>query len=366
VPATQKSLPGETATIGAILPLHGPQQAEGETLLAALQVALEQEQARGPLPDGRKLILVARDESGPWGQASTEILKLVEQDHALVVLTSANGNIAHQAEQIANKLSFPILTFASDPTTTQTNVPWLFRLGPSDADQARVFGRRIYSELRLRKVLLVVQTDHDGRVGRAEFEKAARELKGPAPDVWELPPSPHNFESLAEVLRAKAPQAVVVWTDGTGREQLLAVIRKTTPLMPVFLSTKTAQLGTQGLGAGLCITAVMEDQKLGDSFAVVSLSGRVDPMRRDFEQAYRARTGALLGIAAFEAYEAVRLTAEGLRAAGANRILLRDYFANGGRFHGRPSIVPFDPAGNNVEEFTIVTIDAQAARVALP
>jgi ABC-type branched-subunit amino acid transport system substrate-binding protein len=245
-------------------------------------------------------------------------------------------------------------------------VPWLFRLGPSDTDQARAFGQRIYSELRLRKVLLVVQTDHDGRVGRAEFEKAARELKGPAPDVWELPPSPHNFESLAEVLRAKAPQAVVVWTDGTGREQLLAVIRKTTPLMPVFLSTKTAQLGTQGLGAGLCITAVMEDQKLGDSFAVVSLSGRVDPMRRDFEQAYRARTGALLGIAAFEAYEAVRLTAEGLRAAGANRILLRDYFANGGRFHGGPSIVPFDPAGNNVEEFTIVTIDAQAARVALP
>src|SRR5271165_3296088 len=173
--ATERDLPDGVAVIGMILPLRGPQQTEGQAILAAARLALEEEQALGPLPDGRKLALVARDESGPWGQASTEILKLIEQDHALTLLTSANGNSAHLAEQIANKIGIPILTFSSDPTTTQTNVPWLFRLGPSDIDQAHVFCHRIYTQLRLQKVLLIVQMDHDGRIGGAEFEKAAKE-----------------------------------------------------------------------------------------------------------------------------------------------------------------------------------------------
>ena len=149
--ATEKDLPDGAAVIGLILPLKGPQQLEGKALLAAAQLAIEEEQAVGPLADGRRLGLVARDESGPWGQASTEILKLIEQDHALAILTSANGTSAHLAEQIANKISIPILTLSSDPSTTQANVPWLFRLGPSDTDQARAFCQRIYSDLGLQK-----------------------------------------------------------------------------------------------------------------------------------------------------------------------------------------------------------------------
>lgn len=361
VGTTEKDFPGRDAVIGLILPMRGPEKAEGAALLAALQVALEQEQAREPLPDGRKVTVVARDESGPWGQASSEILKLIEQDHALVVLTSANGNIAHQAEQIANKISFPILTLASDPTTTQTNVPWIFRLGPGDAEQARAFGQRIYAELRLRKVLLVVQTDHDGRVGRGEFEKVARELKAPAPDVSEISSSAPNFEPLADAIQSNSPEAVVVWTDGAATGELLSVIRRTKPRIPVFLSTKAAQLGTESLSGDLCIAAVSEEQNLGDSFTIATLPTQVEADRRDFEQGYRARTGSPPGIAAFEAYEAVRLVAAGFRAAGANRVLLRDYFANDGKFHGAAPTAPFDPAGNNTEEFAIVRIDPPPA-----
>ena len=73
---------GKPAVIGMILPLQGPQRAEGQVLLAAAQLAIQEEQARGPLPDGRRLDLVVRDESGQWGQASTEILKLFDQNHA--------------------------------------------------------------------------------------------------------------------------------------------------------------------------------------------------------------------------------------------------------------------------------------------
>jgi hypothetical protein len=102
-------------------------------------------------------------------------------------------------------------------------------------------------------------------------------------------------------------------------EQRMAIVRKFRPMIPVFLSTKAAQLGTQNLSVSLCIAAVMEEQALWDSFTVVSLPARADERQYEFEEVYRARMGSQPGIGAFEIYEAVRLAAEGLRAAGANR-----------------------------------------------
>jgi ABC-type branched-subunit amino acid transport system substrate-binding protein len=356
VGAPEKDFSAGVAVIGAILPLQGPQRAEGKALLSAMQMAFEEEQARGSLGDGRKLALAVRDESGPWGQASSEILKLIEQDCALVLLTSANGNTAHQAEQIANKISFPILTLASDPATTATNVPWVFRLGPSDADQARAFCRRIYVELGLRKVLLVAQKDHDGRAGGDEFEKAVRELKVAAPDLLEVSPADFNGETVGTAVRMKEPQAVVVWTGAGLAKELLAVLHKTRPSVPIFLCTKAAQLGTESPAEITSGADAPAKQNPGEFFTVASLPAKEEVARRDFEQRYQARTGSTPGNAAFQAYEGVHLIAAGLRAAGANRVLLRDYFASTGKFHEAAEVVLFDPAGNLIEEFAVVPL----------
>jgi ABC-type branched-subunit amino acid transport system substrate-binding protein len=329
------------AVIGLVIPLKGAQQAEGKALLAAAQLAIEEEQLTGPLGDGLRLELVARDETGPWGQASMEILKLFQQDHALAILTSANGTSAHLAEQIANKISVPILTLASDPTTTEANIPWLFRLGPSDTDQARVFCQRIYVELRLRKVLLVVQPDHDGRTGETEFEKAAKAISAPAPSRIELIDGAGVSERFRTTLQSNQPDAVVIWTDETLADALVAVVQNVRPATLVFLCRKAAQL----LSAGNSSAA---------SFTVDSRSSKAVGNGLNFHQAFVARTGTNPGLDAGEMYQAVHMLCSALRATGANRVLLRDYLANQGPQKGK--VMPFDPAGNNVQEFSIVRV----------
>jgi ABC-type branched-subunit amino acid transport system substrate-binding protein len=353
--AMDKSSPGGAAVIGMILPLRGAQEAEGKALLAAAQLALEEEQARGALPDGRKLALVVRDESGPWGQASSEILKLIEQDHALVLLTSANGATAHQAEQMANKISFPILTLASDPSTTETNIPWLFRIGPSDTDQARAIARQISEQPGSRKTLLVVQTDHDGRVGGEEFEKAAWERKLEATERIELSSSAPNLESVAAAIQADAPGAVVVWTDAYIARELLPLVRQIAPSARFYLCSKAAQLGSDGGG---------ENGSAESGAFTVGLfleTGTVD--KRKFAKEYGTRTGHRPGIAAFEAYEAVHMIAVGIRANGTNRVMLREYFASTEKARGVPGRITFNPAGNSTGEFSIIRVsDVAGAR----
>ena len=348
VSTQEKDQPGNDVVNGMILPMRGVQEPEGTELLTAAQIALEAEQARGALADGRKLSLAVRDESGPWGQASSEILKLVEQDHALVVLTSANGATAHQAEQIANKISFPILTLASDPTATQTNVPWLFRLGPSDADQARAFCQRISKEPGMQKILLIAEAGHDGRVGSAEFEKAAREMKLAVPERLELPPSAQQVESLGEAIRAKQPDAMVIWTDAGLAKRLLPIAHVAAPVAPVFMCSKAAQLsGVSGVG----------NNETREYFAVASATKMTETGKERFAKEYQTRAGSAPGIAAYEAYEAVHLVAAGIRAKGAGRVLLREYFANTEKTRGATAILSFDPAGNSMQELSIVKLN---------
>jgi branched-chain amino acid transport system substrate-binding protein len=354
--AAERDLPDGVAVIGMILPLQGPRQSEGKAILAAARLSLEAEQSLGPLPDGRKLALVARDESGPWGQASTQILALVEQDHALVLLASANGNSAHLAEQIANKIGFPILTLSSDPTTTQTNVPWLFRLGPSDTDQAHAFCQRIYAQLGLQKVLLIVQMDHDGKIGGAEFEKAAKDLHATAPVRLEFAASAPNLESVGEIIQTNGPDAIVVWTDSLLAGELLPVLHRARPSTPVFLCQKATQLGAESDSKNSTLDSKDAVQSSGEFFTVDTLQKCQEAAQRKFQQLYLAQTGKAPDIAASETYHAVHLIAAALRSAGVSRVLLRDYFAHSGKFRNTTGIVPFDPAGNSLQEFAIVKL----------
>lgn len=333
--------------IGIILPLRGSQESEGKALLAAAQLAIEEEQAKGPLADGGRLEIVTRDETGPWGQVSTEIFKLVEEDRAVAIFTSANGASAHLAEQIANKLSVPILTLASDPSTTQANVPWIFRLGPSDTDQARAFCQRIYTELHLQQILLVAQVDHDGRAGAAEFEKAAKGLGATPPQRFEVTGSAGNLESFQELLQTNAPEAIVLWTDTPTADELLPFIKKIRPMIPLFLSRKSAVLGTTGSFSG-------------EFFTVDSADAGQAAAASKFRELYRARTATDPGFAANEIYLAVHMVATALRATGANRVVLRDYLANQEISRERETVTHFDPAGNDLRKSTLVKLQTNS------
>ena len=342
VRSTPEEIATDTVVIGMILPLKGAQQSESEELLAAAQLAMEQEQANGPLPGGRRLQLAVRDETGPWGQVSTEILKLIDQDHAVAVLTSANATSAHLAEQIANKISIPVLTLSSDPSTTQANVPWLFRLGPNDTDQTHAFCQRIYSERGAKSVLLIAQMDHDGKTGAAEFEKQARALNAPPPLRFDWIDASQSSQDLRQLLTKTAPDAIVLWTDTPSARAVLPVLRADGINSPVYLCRKAAQFALGPSTSKNVFTFGSADSSQANN-------------QSKFVELYRARTATLPTLAAKQVYEAVQLLGVALRATGNNRVLLRDYLANQTQKSDSSALV-FDSAGNDLQQFAIVNL----------
>jgi branched-chain amino acid transport system substrate-binding protein len=354
VSGEQRHASDGTAVIGLILPLQGPQAPEGRAVLAAAQLAIEEEQARGPLPDGRHLKLAVRDETGQWGQASIEVLKLIEEDHALSILASVNGTTAHLADQIANKLSVPILTLSTDPSTTEANVPWLFRVGPSDTDQARAFCQRIYSDLGIRRVLLVTEADYDGRVGGAEFVKAAAQRNALAPARFEIADGSTDPRNFREALDTDAPEAIVLWTDVPVAEKLLPLIRNLRPSTPVFLCRKAAQLNASQEETE--ITSASKQLQNSAAWFSVDFAAQTQRLTSNFEKLYASHTGSDPGLAAEDTYRSIRIIAAAIRHAGASPTLLREYFANEPKSAATNQGMRFDPAGNSTEPFSIIRL----------
>jgi len=300
--------------------------------------------------------LAVRNEAERWGQASSEMVQLISEEQVAALITSSDGSIAHQAEQIANKIGIPIVTLASDATTTRINIPWVFRLGPSDEDQARAIEAKLYHPGNPKKVLLLVETDHDGRVGAEEFEKAVERLQGTPPERLEIASSELHLETIAAQVKASAADAIVLWTSTSLAERILPLLRQGNLVRPIYLCRKAAaSVLANAFAATEDETQTRNQNPLG-IWATASVTGATNRETSEFAKRYREKTGVWPSFEALQIYDAVRLVAESLRATGANRTRLRDYMAAGNRFEGLSETFVFDSAGNTLGEVHLLQL----------
>ena len=342
-------LPGEKIRVGMLAAITGPRKAEGEALIHAAQMAIEDDNA-DTLPDGRRLVLVRRDENGLWGRASSEIVQMVFDDQVVAIVTSEDGGAAHLAEQVGNKIGVPILSLSTDPTTTEINLPWIFRIGPTDATQARLFARSIYHDRGLHRVLLITATDHDGRMGAEEFLKAARGLGAPLPIRIGVGQQLNNAAEIAEQI--PEAEALVLWTGPEIATRVVAKVREAGASLPVYLCRKAAQGSFEELRSSACRTC--SDKPVG--FWTVASREANTAARKTFADRYQKQFGSAPTLASAQAYDAVRVLAAALRRSGPNRARLRDALADVTEFPGVSGTISFDHAGNDTTQAALVRV----------
>ncbi|MDR3674057.1 MAG: ABC transporter substrate-binding protein [Acidobacteriota bacterium] len=344
-------LAGAEIRIGLLAPLSGSLQAEGDALRRAAQMAIDEINGSSPLglSGGNHLSLVARDESGPWGQASKQVVQMVFDDRAVALITSSDGGTAHLAEQVGNKIGVPVLTLSTDTTTTEINLPWIFRMGTTDTAQAQAFARDIFQIRKFKRVVLLNQDDRDGRIGGDEFAKAAREMSTPAP--IRIVVEPGNLPEETGMKELETAQAIVIWTDAAAANLLTARLRNSLPTVPVYLCHKAAESDPGNNGQLPCPTCVSQD---GNRW--IASAAESPEAWRAFRQRYQKLYGAEPGLGAAEAYDAVRILAATLRQSGPNRARLRDALAGISGFPGASGVISFDRAGNDTSPVVLLKI----------
>ena len=344
----EESAPGtDTVKIGLLVPSDSAPDAHlGLRMREGITLAIEQANAAGGF-QGIPFEVVVREESGLWGASASEMVAFKTEDDVLAVMGSIDGANTHIALRAALKLGLPMVnTATTDPTLTETNIPWIVRCMADDRQQGYALTHHIFGELGIERTVVFRVNDRYGRTGVGEFRDAARRLRHPVLAELRWDPGERDFTRQLDRIAALTPEAIILWGNAADTAAIVREIRRRRMPVRVFGCDRMASqafLEAAGVAADGVVTAATYDPT------------RADPRLAVFVEAFTARFGVAPETFAAHAYDGARLLIAAIRTAGLNRVRLRDALYDYERFDGVTGPIVFDTTLNDIGPVYLAT-----------
>ncbi|KAL9259093.1 Glutamate receptor 3.4-like protein [Drosera capensis] len=149
----------------------------GRAVRPSIQAAVDDVNADSSVLQGTRLELYFHDTNCSGYFGIVDALKLMEKNVAVAIGPQSSG-IAHVITDIVNELHVPLLTFATDPTLTALQYPYILRVTQSDYFQMYAIADLV-DHYGWREVVAIFVDDEYGRngisvLGDALAEKSAK------------------------------------------------------------------------------------------------------------------------------------------------------------------------------------------------
>jgi ABC-type branched-subunit amino acid transport system substrate-binding protein len=327
--------------IGVLAPLAGsPDESLGASMLEGMRLALDEANAGGGYR-GIPFEAVVRNDLPLWGASSNAVVDLCYRERVWALLGSVEGNSTHVLLRVALKIEVPVVNTAdTDPTLTETNIPWLVRVIPDDRQSSYRLFRRCFHELGLRRVALLRFGDRFGRVHATEFADSMRRAGAPVVADLRWRPGGVPEPGTAEKLRALRADGVVLWGNGDDMGRVARALRREGVALPIF--------GPDRMVSEAFVREAGEAAE-GATAAFPFDPGRADPAWTAFVARFAGRHGRAPDAYAAHGYDGARLLVESIRRAGLNRARIRDALYAPDRWDGGVTgPILFDAARNNL------------------
>ncbi len=340
-PGREKATPTglEAVKIGFMGPLGGSAEAPlGRRMLQGATLALEEANGEGGYK-GLPFVLVKRNDTGLWGASANELVKLYDED-VWAVLGSIDGANTHIALRAALKLEIPIVnTGSTDPTLTETRIPWIIRCIADDRQNGYALALYIFEQKGYTRVAMLRDNNRYGRTGIVEFRDAARRLGYPLLFELRYTTGDTDFTAQLERIRRASAEAVVIW--GNAKEAGL-IVRQMRDM-----GMQTAVFGADRLVAGEFLRTAGQ---AAEGVVVTSPYNpdSDDPVLREFQRRYYQRFGEWPDEFAAHAYDGMTILIRAIRSAGLNRVRIRDALMAVKTFRGVTGEIVFDATNNDI------------------
>lgn len=325
--------------------------ARGAMMRHGLELAFEEANAarkEGELP----FELVVREDAPLWGSAANIMVDLAYKDAVLAVIGSVDSTATHVALRVGLKAEVVMVnTASSDPTVTETNIPWLLRVFPDDRQHGYRLAEIVVRERGCSRIAVLRSNDRYGRTGIKLFNDSVRRLGRPVLQEMRFTPGDRAFDTQVERLKAVAPDAIVLWGEAADAGHAAAALRKAGIQAPFFGPDR------------LVDPAFL--QAAGSAAEGTTITVPIDPNRTDevwasFRDRFHKRWGTLPNHFAAYAYDGARLLIDAVRRVGPNRFLIRDALAGLKRYEGVSGTLVFDPTANNLAPLQVVRVARHA------
>lgn len=325
--------------IGFIGPLQGTTEDRlGNRMLQGTILALEEANEAGGY-QGLPFELVVRNDAGLWGASSNTFVEL-DEEKVWAVLGSIDGASTHVILRVALKLElFIVNTGSTDPTLTETRIPWIIRCFPDDRQNSYALADYIFNRMGIGRVAVLRNNNRYGRMGIAEFQDTARRLGHPL--LFELRYSTGDTDfalQLDRIHRANA-EAVVIWGDAREAALIVKQMRRMGMEQRVF--------GADRLVSPEFIEVAGEAAE-GVVAAYPYNPNRDDPRLKEVRRRYAERFDEQLEAFAAHAYDGMTILIDAIRVAGLNRARIRDVLASLESYQGITGEIIFDATLNDI------------------
>jgi branched-chain amino acid transport system substrate-binding protein len=325
--------------IGFIGPLEeSNEEALGRRMLNGALLAIEEANARGGYR-GIPYELLVRNDIGPWGAAANKLVEL-NDEKVWAVLGSVDGEKTHIALRVALKVELTMVSSgATDPTLTETRIPWYLRVNGDDRQFAYALAWHIYRDLKLDRAALLRVNSRFGRVGVAEFRDSSRRIGKPLVIEQRFAEGATDFTEQIQRLKDSQAQAVVLWGSADELGRIVKQLREHGVNLPVFGNDRMVDpefLEIAGASAEGAVAAIAYDP------------GSRAPKHLAFVERYRSRFGEEPETQAAHAYDGMQIIIASIEKAGLNRALIRDEILGLVTFEGVSGVKHFDTRWDNV------------------
>ncbi len=330
----------EPVKVGVVLPLSGASSVYGEAVQRGIALAADELQRRhreGSYP--YELALDVRDSGGRPEHAADLLAQLYHQD-AVAAIGGVTNPEAHAMVAVADKSQRVLLSPSASSSSLAASSRYVFRIFPSDYQQANKIGSFASLELKLGNAVVVASADPyakeliDGFEG--EFERNGGKVLG------ELAYRDGAVEVGPIVAQALAthPQAIYLATTGADRpaRQILEALDRE-GFRGVVMTT-----------SAFAAPQVLDETGRGTEGLILARSGfdpaQGDPRVRAFVQAYRAKYGQDPGIYAAHGYDALMVLARAIADQEAVSWNLWKGLRGLSDYQGVTGFIQFDEQGN--------------------
>lgn len=303
--------------------------------LHAVQLAIEIVNREGGI-NGHPVEIAMRSGDGEWGIASKKSVELIFDEEVQAIIGSLDGRNAHLTQMAITKAQVVYLeTRATDPTLSEINIPWFFRVIPSDRQQAEVFIYEIFQVQKMKNLSILISDTYDHQMAANTFIRKIESGELYIMNTFQFDHTAQHPDDAIQFLMKSDSEAVVYFGNTEQLKQILMNLQQSDFGQKVFMPQTLLNREEEDDSDGLYQNVVF-----GCLQAPVSQEFSI------FRQKFRDLYGYDPGIEAVYSYDAVNLLIESIRQAGPMRSDIRDHLTRIQYSNGVTGLIRFEKNGD--------------------
>jgi branched-chain amino acid transport system substrate-binding protein len=172
-PASAPALSGPPVRVALNTEITGTGALVGDLAKKAADIAVAHINQTGGV-GGRPMELIVEDAQSSNEGALAALNKAAGEDHVVAMVGPIKSTQILAIEARIRELELPTFIGGTNPTLTQHNNPWLFRLRPTDALAGPAAAHFMAEDLQLRRVGILHDSDAGGTTGADLVEQALK------------------------------------------------------------------------------------------------------------------------------------------------------------------------------------------------